>query len=78
MKNLSNIPKTGLEGFKENWKQDLQAGFSISLIALPLCLGIALASGFPPMSGLIAAIVGGLLVSRINGSFVTIAGPAGG
>ena len=77
MKNI-NIPKTGLSGLKAHWKDDLQAGFSISLIALPLCLGIAIASGFPPIAGLFAAIVGGLLVSRVNGSWVTITGPAAG
>ena len=71
-------PKTGLAGLKENWKADLGAGFSISLIALPLCLGMAVASHFPPMAGLIAAIIGGLLVSCIRGSHVTINGPAAG
>ena len=71
-------PKTGLAGLKGNWKADLGAGFSISLIALPLCLGMAVASHFPPMAGLIAAIIGGLLVSCIRGSHVTINGPAAG
>jgi len=73
-----DVPKTGLAGLKENWKADLGAGFSISLIALPLCLGIAVASHFPPIAGLITAIIGGLLVSRIRGSHVTINGPAAG
>lgn len=59
-------------------RRDAAAGFQVSLIALPLCFGIALASGFPPMAGVIAAIVGGLLVSRINGSNLTINGPAAG
>lgn len=72
------LPKSGLAGLAENWKADIVSGFLVFLIALPLCLGIAMASGFPPQAGIISAIVGGLLVSRINGSFVTINGPAAG
>jgi MFS superfamily sulfate permease-like transporter len=72
------IPKDRLEGLKENWKADLISGTIVFLIALPLCLGIALASGVPPMAGLITAIVGGLLVSQVSGSHVTINGPAAG
>jgi MFS superfamily sulfate permease-like transporter len=72
------FPKSGLAGLKDSWRFDLLAGFQVFLIALPLCLGIAMASRFPPMAGLIAAMVGGLLVSRINGSYVTISGPAAG
>ncbi|KFI22759.1 SulP family inorganic anion transporter [Nitrosococcus oceani] len=71
-------PRKGFAGLKENFAADLRAGLSISLIALPLSLGIALASGFPAFAGLIAAIVGGILVSRISGSYVTINGPAAG
>lgn len=71
-------PKTGLGGLKENWRKDIAAAFLVFLIALPLCLGVAVASGFPPMAGILTAAVGGLLVSRINGSYVTITGPAAG
>jgi MFS superfamily sulfate permease-like transporter len=73
-----SLPKTGVAGLFENWRTDLVSGFLVFLIALPLCLGIAMASGFPPQAGIITAIVGGLVVSRINGSFITIAGPAAG
>lgn len=72
------VPLSGIAGLKENWKSDLVSGFIVFLIALPLCLGISLASGVPPMAGLITAIIGGLIVSRVNGSHVTINGPAAG
>ncbi len=75
---VPDLPKTGLAGLAQNWRADILSGFLVFLIALPLCLGIAMASGFPPQAGIITAIVGGLLVSRVNGSFVTITGPAAG
>ncbi len=72
------LPKEGIDGLKENWRSDLLAGFFVFLIALPLSLGIAIGSGFPPSAGIITAVVGGILVSRLNGSYIVINGPAGG
>ncbi len=78
MSSVKALPAQGLAGLKENWRSDLLSGFLIFLIALPLCLGISMASGFPPSAGIITAIIGGIVVSRISGSFVTINGPAAG
>jgi MFS superfamily sulfate permease-like transporter len=72
------LPKDRLEGLKENWRTDILSGFILFLIALPLSLAIAIASGMPPMAGIIAAIVGGMFVSQVSGSYVVINGPAAG
>ena len=60
------------------WKQDLPASIVVALVALPLCLGVALASGAPLFSGLIAGIVGGIVVGFLSKSPLSVAGPAAG
>ncbi len=59
-------------------RQDIGAGVVVFLIALPLCLGISLASDAPILSGVITGIVAGLLVSVLSGSEVSVSGPAAG
>jgi MFS superfamily sulfate permease-like transporter len=59
-------------------KYDLPAGLSVFLVALPLCLGIALASGAPLYAGLLSGIIGGLVVSLVSGSNLGVSGPAAG
>ncbi|MEL6743703.1 MAG: SulP family inorganic anion transporter, partial [Planctomycetota bacterium] len=58
--------------------RDLIGGVVVFLVAIPLCLGIALASGAPLMSGLVTGIVGGIVVGLISGSHVSVSGPAAG
>ena len=59
-------------------RHDLPAGLSVFLVALPLCLGIALASGAPLYAGLLSGIIGGLVVAFISGSQLAVSGPAAG
>jgi len=59
-------------------KTDLLSGMVVFLVALPLCLGIAVASGAPPFAGIITGILGGILVGVLSGSNVSVAGPAAG
>ena len=73
-----NLPKDGFTGLKENFSSDTTSGFLVFLLALPLSLGIAGASDFPPIYGLITAMVGGIIVAFFAGSLLTIKGPAAG
>ncbi len=75
---INSQPKDGLAGLKENFSSDAISGFIVFLLALPLSLGIAKASEFPPLMGLVTAIIGGLVVSFFAGSKLTIKGPAAG
>jgi MFS superfamily sulfate permease-like transporter len=72
------LPKDGFAGLKENFASDAISGFIVFLLALPLSLGIAKASDFPPIMGLLTAIIGGIVVSIFAGSKLTIKGPAAG
>ena len=74
----TNLPKDGWQGLKENFSADAMSGFLVFLLALPLSLGIASASSFPPIFGLVTAMIGGIVVSFLAGSPLTIKGPAAG
>lgn len=62
--------------YKKHFKTDISAGLVVFLIALPLCLGISLASGAPLFSGIIAGIIGGIAVGSFSNSNINVSGPA--
>ncbi len=71
--------KRRLKYYRLIWfKHDLPAGLSVFFVALPLCLGIALASGAPLYSGLLSGMIGGMIVSLLSGSALGVSGPAAG
>ena len=73
-----NTKETSFVGFIKDLPKNMFSGLVVSLIALPLGLGLAMASEAPPIAGVITAIVGGVIVSILGGSFVTISGPGNG
>ncbi|MBL4850949.1 MAG: SulP family inorganic anion transporter [Gammaproteobacteria bacterium] len=74
---MTEAPQNGLKGLK-HWRYDLLAGMQVALVSLPLSLGIAIASGAPPVTGLVSAIIAGLIFPFLGGAYVTISGPAAG
>ncbi len=74
---VSEKPQNGIKGL-QHWRYDLLAGLQVALVSLPLSLGIAIASGAPPVTGLVSAIIAGLIFPFLGGAYVTISGPAAG
>src|SRR3954467_14463992 len=67
-----------MKNYLKHAGSDFSAAVVVFLVALPLCLGIALASGAPLFSGVIAGIVGGIVVASVSGSSLSVSGPAAG
>lgn len=67
-----------VSGILGSLRADFPASIVVALVALPLCLGVAVASGAPPLSGLVAGIIGGLVVGGLSRSALSVSGPAAG
>jgi MFS superfamily sulfate permease-like transporter len=72
------VGRSGLPLVRSAWSHDFLASIVVFLVALPLCLGIAIACGAPPALGLVTGVVGGLLVGAFSGSPLQVSGPAAG
>ena len=73
-----DIPLEGWLGFRKHWRNDAIAAISVSLVALPLSLAIAKGMGLPPISGLITAVIGGLMTLFYRSGYLTITGAGAG
>ena len=73
---MQSTPETGIKGLVRHWRSDLIASLSVLLVAVPLALGIAIASGAPPMAGLISVVIGGLVTTFVRGGHISVNGPS--
>ena len=75
---MQSTPASTAHPLSRTIGRDLVAGLVVFLVAVPLCLGIAFASGVPPIAGVIAGIIGGIVVGIASGSHISVSGPAAG
>ncbi len=75
---MTSTNSSALEQFRQHFAKDASASVVVFLVALPLCMGVSIASGMPPTAGLITGIIGGLVVGFLAGSPLQVSGPAAG